>query len=289
MQSSIPELGELQQLCSLVLGQTNSPLEEAMRNRGLLQCFYSSIPSDISHISGCVEKTVSSDDQFNADSGLQNPIACSSNVDPSISEVVTIFCDDHRTANTVKSSQVSENKPKLYFPHLNLRRSQRLRCLREISGCGFVACIFELSCLYKHSSKSRLSLMFEIHDNTCYENDAGTLFIGNLPVVNVVQYSDKYDDTRAASGVTSKTRNESSSHKTFKRSICDDTILVDLVREEWTNDTNDLFVKAVADDGWISATGSPQVLATQWSAVSAQKCESDLACSDVTGKLLVSI
>ncbi|KAF2365633.1 hypothetical protein FHG87_003614 [Trinorchestia longiramus] len=92
---------------------------------------------------------------------------------------------------TRSSSEVSAKfhrceLPKLYLGSSGRRRYESLRSLRTLSGCGFVSALLELSELHTELKKSSLALRFEAIDADCYFNDPGSLFIGNLPVVKVV-------------------------------------------------------------------------------------------------------
>lgn len=87
--------------------------------------------------------------------------------------------------------------PKLYLPSSGRRPFKSLRCLRQLSGPGFVAFVYELVQLYEVAKKSSLVLSFEGLDSVCYEHDPGTLFVGNIPVVNILLCKKKTQAVKA--------------------------------------------------------------------------------------------
>lgn len=155
------------------------------------------------------------------------------------------------------NSSFRDYRPKLVSSHRTHRRYSSINCLRKLCGCGFVAFLHELSELYRKFSKSSLALLFESFDRDCYSNDAGSLFIGNVPVVNIEQYLENSNKSSGVLGISDKYFTEKlcayrkSLHQHDVDNNCSDDAVTDrsslefiinliaYVEEEWLNDSSE--------------------------------------------------
>ena len=88
-------------------------------------------------------------------------------------------------------------KPKPLLMTMGRRKFKGLRKFQTLSGFGFVSSTLQLLKLHETMKPSGLSLVFQKVDKHCYLNDPGTLFIGNTPVVNVVNCTTSQTDRSA--------------------------------------------------------------------------------------------
>ncbi|XP_047739741.1 uncharacterized protein LOC108676183 isoform X2 [Hyalella azteca] len=213
---SLVEFTEVKELTNLIANEIGSPVHRAAEECGMLNPAYCVIPSE--------EENWSSDDakefplhreasSFLNSHPVQDVSAFSKEVKTKFPLGNESFSSNDQKENVslpIKDSQgnftqscrrcrgsvVATNSkihgcgiPELYFGSSGRRRYESLRCMRDLSGCGFVAALLELSELHSILAKSSLALAFEIVDEDCYLYDPGSLFVGNVPVVNIVKCS----------------------------------------------------------------------------------------------------
>ena len=159
--------------------------------------------------------------------------------------------------------------PKPVLASVSRRRFKDLRDFRILSGHGFVACVSELLRLHDAQKKSGLALIFEAIDKDCYANDPGSLFVGNIPVVNVLNCGDKpHDDdsptknnklpcdslsSKPASLLTVKSKKEESKSTSRKKNFCYNSLLTELVSVLWS----DKNVTSTSDLPWDTRFSKP--------------------------------
>ena len=67
------------------------------------------------------------------------------------------------------------------------RNFHDMRSIQQLCGVGYVGCLFQLRTIYDKFCKPFLTLRFEDLDNEVYKNPFGSLFIGNIPVINILK------------------------------------------------------------------------------------------------------
>ncbi|KAG0713221.1 Glycine receptor subunit alpha-2 [Chionoecetes opilio] len=67
------------------------------------------------------------------------------------------------------------------------RNFHDMRSIQQLCGVGYVGCLFQLRTIYDKFCKPFLTLRFEDLDSEIYKNPFGSLFIGNIPVINILK------------------------------------------------------------------------------------------------------
>lgn len=78
-------------------------------------------------------------------------------------------------------------KPSVCVLSLMKRNFHDMRSVQQLCRVGYIGCLFKLKSIYEMFCKSFLTLKFEDLDREVHDNPLGSLFIGNIPVVNIVK------------------------------------------------------------------------------------------------------
>ncbi|KAK8734367.1 hypothetical protein OTU49_006153 [Cherax quadricarinatus] len=78
-----------------------------------------------------------------------------------------------------------EIMPTICVMSLMKRNFRDMRSVQQLCGVGYVGCLFKLWSIHGVFCKSFLTLKFEDLDRDIYDNPFSSLFIGNIPVINV--------------------------------------------------------------------------------------------------------
>ncbi|XP_071526490.1 uncharacterized protein [Panulirus ornatus] len=80
-----------------------------------------------------------------------------------------------------------DTKPTVCVLSLMKRNFHDMRSVQQLCGFGYIGCLVKLKCIYEMFCKSFLTLKFEDLDREVHDNPFGSLFIGNIPVANIVK------------------------------------------------------------------------------------------------------
>ncbi|XP_068204425.1 guanine nucleotide exchange protein SMCR8-like isoform X2 [Palaemon carinicauda] len=78
-------------------------------------------------------------------------------------------------------------KPSICILSLMKRNFNVMRSVQMLCGIGYIGCLLKLRSIHEKYKKSVLTLIFEDLDNKIYDNPLGSLFIGNIPTINVIK------------------------------------------------------------------------------------------------------
>lgn len=78
-------------------------------------------------------------------------------------------------------------KPSICILSLMKRNFSVMRSVQMLCGMGYVGCLLKLRSIHEKYKKSVLTLIFEDLDSQIYDNPLGSLFIGNIPTINVIK------------------------------------------------------------------------------------------------------
>lgn len=196
---------DIGELVILIDQNRTSPLSCVASHYNMLLPAYSSFPSLLGMLRQS-NKSSDSKENFDPSFSTQHKEARNETVSKtregstvlkSSTNSIEESCTSHNNDSSSTSAGTSaSNKtnvsytPQLWLGSSGKRKFLSLRSLRELCGCGFMASMMELLELHAQLDKSSLALSFESIDGNCYKNDPGSLFIGNIPVVNVVKCGD---------------------------------------------------------------------------------------------------
>lgn len=82
-------------------------------------------------------------------------------------------------------------EPVIFVISLMRRNFRNLRSTCTLCSIGYVACLSLLLVVYRRFSKSTMTLFFEDLDKNMYENPFSSLFVGNVPIINVGGHENK--------------------------------------------------------------------------------------------------
>ncbi|XP_070000810.1 guanine nucleotide exchange protein SMCR8 isoform X1 [Penaeus vannamei] len=85
--------------------------------------------------------------------------------------------------NTAKE----KTKPAICVLSLMKRNFRDMRSVQLLCGVGYISCLIKLQSIHERFSKPFLTLLFEDLDREIHENPFGSLFVGNIPVINVAK------------------------------------------------------------------------------------------------------
>ncbi|XP_045595703.1 guanine nucleotide exchange protein SMCR8 isoform X2 [Procambarus clarkii] len=80
---------------------------------------------------------------------------------------------------------VEKTKPSVCVLSLMKRNFKDMRSVHHLCGVGYVGCLFKLWSIHGVFCKSFITLKFEDLDRDIYDNPFSSLFIGNIPIINV--------------------------------------------------------------------------------------------------------
>ena len=80
-----------------------------------------------------------------------------------------------------------KTQPTICIMSLMKRNFHDMRSIQQLCGVGYVRCLFQLRSIYEKFCKPFLTLRFEDLDSEIYKNPFGSLFIGNMPVINILK------------------------------------------------------------------------------------------------------
>lgn len=80
-----------------------------------------------------------------------------------------------------------KSQPAICIMSLMKRNFHDMRSIQQLCGVGYVRCLFQLRAIYEKFCKPFLTLRFEDLDSEIYKNPFGSLFIGNMPVINILK------------------------------------------------------------------------------------------------------
>ncbi|XP_045114486.1 uncharacterized protein LOC123506451 [Portunus trituberculatus] len=80
-----------------------------------------------------------------------------------------------------------KTQPAICIMSLMKRNFHDMRSIQQLCGVGYVRCLFQLRGIYEKFCKPFLTLRFEDLDSEIYKNPFGSLFIGNMPVINILK------------------------------------------------------------------------------------------------------
>ncbi|KAK7040806.1 hypothetical protein SK128_004870, partial [Halocaridina rubra] len=78
-------------------------------------------------------------------------------------------------------------KPAICILSLMKRNFSIMRSVQMLCGFGYICCLRKLQLIHDKYKKNILTLIFEDLDSEVHENPLGSLFIGNIPAINIVQ------------------------------------------------------------------------------------------------------
>lgn len=112
----------------------------------------------------------------------------------------------YKTMKDLNMLEKPETKaqPTICILSLMKRNFHDMRSIQQLCGVGYVRCLFQLRAIHDKFCKPFLTLRFEDLDNEVYKNPFGSLFVGNIPVVNILQgeeYSKPQAQTNPYSGL----------------------------------------------------------------------------------------
>lgn len=80
-----------------------------------------------------------------------------------------------------------KTQPTICIMSLMKRNFHDMRSIQQLCGVGYVRCLSQLRTIYEKFCKPFLTLRFEDLDSEIYKNPFGSLFIGNMPVINILK------------------------------------------------------------------------------------------------------
>lgn len=112
----------------------------------------------------------------------------------------------YKTMKDLNMLEKPETKaqPTICILSLMKRNFHDMRSIQQLCGVGYVRCLFQLRAIHDKFCKPFLTLRFEDLDNEVYKNPFGSLFVGNIPVVNILrgeEYSKPQAQTNPYSGL----------------------------------------------------------------------------------------
>ena len=78
-------------------------------------------------------------------------------------------------------------KPTICILSLMKRNFSVMRSVQMLCGLGYIGCLLKLRSIHEKYKKNVMTLMFEDFDSEVYDNALGSLFIGNIPVINIAK------------------------------------------------------------------------------------------------------
>lgn len=84
-----------------------------------------------------------------------------------------------------------KTKPAVCVLSLMKRNFRDMRSVQLLCGVGYITCLIKLQSIHERFGKPFLTLIFEDLDHEIHENPFGSLFIGNIPIVNVAKWKYK--------------------------------------------------------------------------------------------------
>ncbi|XP_037797892.1 uncharacterized protein LOC119593059 [Penaeus monodon] len=80
-----------------------------------------------------------------------------------------------------------KTKPAICVLSLMKRNFRDMRSVQLLCGVGYITCLIKLQSIHERFSKPFLTLIFEDLDREIHENPFGSLFVGNIPIINVAK------------------------------------------------------------------------------------------------------
>ncbi|XP_042206125.1 uncharacterized protein LOC121855307 isoform X2 [Homarus americanus] len=81
----------------------------------------------------------------------------------------------------------TDTKPTVCVLSLMKRNFHDMRSVQQLCGVGYIGCLSKLRSIHEVFCKPFITLKFEDMDHEVYENPCGSLFIGNIPAINVIK------------------------------------------------------------------------------------------------------